>query len=309
MKDISHHYDLTKKQLLQVYRNMALSRRCDQKMMILLKQGKAFFHMSAAGHEAAQTAAAMNFTPGKDWAFPYYRSQAFVMQWGMTLEEIFLDFLSKADGPCSAGRQMPHHYGHVKLRIPTQSSPTGTQILQAVGAAHASKLGKFGEAIYLSLGEGTTSQGDFHEGMNWASREKLPLIIHIENNHFAISVPVEQQMMGGSINDLVAGYTGVKRVAIDGTDFFQSYQAFNDAVKRARSNEGATVIISDLVRLMPHSSSDDHLKYRTKEELERDKVRDPIRKFQELCLTKSWLTEKEFKDIDGDIAASVEKVS
>ena len=198
-KKIKQIESLNKASLVNLYRNMITSRLMDEKMLIMLKQGKSFFHMGAGGHEAVQTAAAYTMKPGYDYAYPYYRDLSFVLQYGVSLVEIFLNFLARADDPSSGGRQMSNHYGHKKLRIVSQSSSTGTQYLQAVGTAlGAIKEGR-DEVVYVSSGEGTTSQGDFHEAINWASREKLPVIFMIENNKYAISVPVNEQMAGSSI--------------------------------------------------------------------------------------------------------------
>jgi 2-oxoisovalerate dehydrogenase E1 component len=179
--------------LVSAYRTMLLTRRLDEKMMILLKQGKSFFHIGASGHEAIQIAAASAMRSGYDWSYPYYRDLAFCLQLGMTAEEMLLCFLSKEADPCSGGRQMPAHYGHRPLRIVSQSSPTGTQYLQAVGCALGAKLEGTDQVVYVSSGEGTTSQGDFHEALNWASREKLPVIFCIQDNKYAISVHISQQ--------------------------------------------------------------------------------------------------------------------
>ncbi len=280
---------LSRQALRQVYRNMLLTRRLDEKMMILLKQGKSFFHIGAAGHEAAQVASALVLRPGSDWSYPYYRDLAHVVQLGMSPLEVMLCFLAKAEDPNSGGRQMPAHYGHKALRIVSQSSPTGTQYLQAVGTGLAIAREGVDEVVYVSSGEGTTSQGDFHEALNWASREKLPVIFHIQNNKWAISVPVEQQTSGGGVYEMVGGYPGLHRDKVDGTDFFASHAALERAVGRARRGEGPTLIEADLVRLLPHSSSDNQAKYRSAEELERDRARDPIPRLEQELLARGVL--------------------
>ena len=208
-----------KKELLEIYRKMALARRLDEKQLIMLKQGKAFFHIGCSGHEAAQMAAAVNMNPGQDWAYPYYRDAAFCLGLGMTGREQLLSFLARKDDPNSGGRQMPQHYGHKDLRIVSQSSPTGTQFLQAVGCGMTRKWDRTKELAYVSCGEGTTSQGDFHEALNWASREKAPVIFHIENNGYAISVPIAEQTSGESVYDICAGYDSLSRYNVDGCDF------------------------------------------------------------------------------------------
>jgi len=180
----------TKKQLFNVYYNMMLSRLLDEKQLILLKQGKGFFHIGCSGHEAAGIAAAISFKPGFDFAYPYYRDQAFCLAWGMDSRDHLLAFLAKQDDPSSGGRQMPQHYGHRELNIVSQSSPTGTQLLQAVGAGFALQRNGEKAVVYVSMGEGTTSQGDFHEALNWASRDKVPVIFHVE----IITLPFRSQL-------------------------------------------------------------------------------------------------------------------
>ncbi len=298
-------YGFNKKELFAFFRTMALSRQLDKKQLILLKQGKGFFHIGAAGHEAAQVAAGSCFIPGQDYAFPYYRDQGLCLQWGMTSREILLSFLSKVDDPNSAGRQMPQHYGHKSLRIVTQSSPTGTQYLQAVGSAFACKRAGNKAVVYVSSGEGTTSQGDFHEALNWASREKAPVIFHIENNGYAISVPVEDQTAGGSIYKIAAGYESLARFNVNGTDLFETRMAFTKAIERARRGKGPGIIVSNVVRLMPHSSSDDQRKYRSKEELDADVLKDPLHLFRIKCIESGICTDKDFDMILEDVKSQV----
>ena len=284
---------LQKKTLLDIYRNMLTSRFMDEKMMILLKQGKSFFHIGAAGHEAIQTAAAFALQPGYDYAYPYYRDLSFVMQFGVTPKEVFLNFLAKEADPSSGGRQMPNHYGHREHHIVSQSSPTGTQYLQSVGTALAAvKAGK-DEVVYVSSGEGTTSQGDFHEALNWASRAKLPVIFVIQNNKYAISTHISDQMSGESVYKFSAGYEGLNRYHIDGTNFFESYKTVKQAAADARAGKGPALIEADTVRLFPHSSSDSQKKYRTHEDLEKDKERDPIPSFEADLLENGIVTEEE----------------
>ncbi len=211
----------TKEELLNIYRTMLISRRTDEKQLTLLRQGKVHFHIGGSGHEAAQVGAVMNFDPQKDLAYCYYRDQAFVHGWGMTEEEIFLHSLAKADDPNSGGRQIPHHWGHKKLRIVSKSSCTGVQFLQATGSAMGAVKAGTDEVVYVSAGEGTTSEGEFFEALNWASRDKLPVIFHIEDNKYAISVHVTEQTAGGSVYKLAAGFENLAREEINGTDFLK----------------------------------------------------------------------------------------
>ncbi len=302
-------HGFSKKQLLQIYKNMLLSRRTDEKQLILLRQGKVHFHIGGSGHEAAQVAGVMNFQPEHDWAYCYYRDQAFVMGWGMTVKEVFLHSLAKADDPNSGGRQIPHHWGHRKLNIVSKSSCTGVQFLQATGTAMGMKKSGTEEVVYVSGGEGTTSEGEFFEALNWASRDKLPVIFHIENNKYAISVPISEQTAGGSVYKVAAGFENLDRQNINGTDFFESYKAFEKAVKRARSGEGPTIIVSDVVRLLPHSSSDDHRKYRTPEELEADRKRDPILQFAHACMENGAATAEDFDAAQAEVKKIVDDAS
>jgi len=297
---------LSKQSLIKLYLNMVKSRFMDDKMLIMLKQGKSFFHIGAGGHEAIQTAAAFAMQPGYDYAYPYYRDLAFVLQYGVTLKEVFLNFLARADDPSSGGRQMSNHYGNRKQRIVSQSSPTGTQYLQAVGTAlGAVKEGK-DEVVYVSSGEGTTSQGDFHEALNWASRDRLPVIFLIENNKYAISVPVAEQMSGESVYKFTAGYNGLNRYHVDGTNFFESYKTMQQAVADARIGKGPALIEADTVRLFPHSSSDSQKKYRTQEELESDKQKDPIPGFEVMLLENRIVTETELDDLQKQCKSEVD---
>ncbi len=299
-------FGLQKETLLNMYRNMVLARFMDQKMLIMLKQGKSFFHIGCSGHEAIQTAAGFSMQPGYDFAYPYYRDLAFVLQYGVTPEEVFLNFLAKADDPSSGGRQMPNHYGHRKLRIVSQSSPTGTQYLQAVGTAMAAvKQGK-DEIVYVSSGEGTTSQGDFHEAINWASRERLPVVFVVQNNKYAISVHVSEQMSGRSVYRFTAGYEGLTRFKVDGTDFFESYRVMKEAVSKARQGEGPVLIEAETVRLLPHSSSDSQIKYRPKEELEAEKRKDPIPRFEKQLIESGLFVQDELEAFKKKVKEEVD---
>ena len=291
----------TKKEILEIYRLMILSRKLDEKQLILLKQGKGYFHIAAAGHEAAEVAAAKAMKPGYDYAYPYYRDQAFCLGYGMTEKEALLSFLAKEDDPNSGGRQMPQHFGHTDLNIVNQSSNTGTQYLQAVGAAFALQRDKSDAVVYVSSGEGTTSQGDFHEALNWSSRNKAPVIFHIHNNGYAISVPVSEQISGESVYKITAGYENLARISVDGTNYFESLLAFKKSVDRARKGHGPTVIESNVVRLFPHSSSDDHKKYRPQEEIDADKLKDPIILFREMCIKNKVAKTSELDKIDNSM--------
>ena len=296
-----------KKQLLDIYRNMILARKLDDREMTLLKQGKAFFHIGCSGHEAAQLAAANNMKPSVDWAYPYYRDAALCLGLGMSGKDQLLAFLAKDADPSSGGRQMPQHYGNKDLRIVTQSSPTGTQFLQAVGCSMSRKWEKSKEIVYVSSGEGSTSEGEFHEALNWSSREKLPVIFHIQDNGYAISVPVSDQIAGSSVFDMVSGYENLAKYDVDGTNFFETNLAFQQAADRARKGKGPSVIVSRVVRLLSHSSSDDQRKYRSEKDLELDMARDPIVKFEKDCLGANVITKKDIKDIQAEAEKYIEE--
>jgi 2-oxoisovalerate dehydrogenase E1 component len=295
--------------LRQMYRNMLVTRRLDEKMMILLKQGKSFFHIGASGHESAQIALAAVMRPGQDWAYPYYRGLAFCTQFGMTVDETLLCFLSKRDDPNSGGRQMPAHYGHKALRIVSQSSPTGTQYLQAVGTALSIQRDGSDEVVMVSSGEGTTSQGDFHEALNWAAREKAPVIFLVEDNDYAISVPKSQQTAGGSIYDMTAGYGGLHRFEVDGCDLFKSYEVMSKAVELARTGNGPSVVVADVVRLLPHSSSDNQAKYRSAEELTADQLRDPIPLLEKRLLAEKLYTAAEIEALHNEVKEEIDSAA
>ncbi len=300
---------LTNDQLTNTYKNCVAARLLDNKILVLLKQGKVFFHIGGSGHEVAQTATALAMKPGYDWAYPYYRDLAFSLQFGYTIEEIMLEALHRKGGPSSNGFAMPFHYGHKKQRIIAQSSPTGTQFLEAVGTAMGAVKDGKDEVVYVSSGEGTTSQGEFHEAVNWAARGKFPVIFLIQNNKFAISVPIKDQMAGESVYGLVAGYKGLNRYRVDGCDFKEMYEVAADAVSKARNGQGPSVIEADTVRLLAHSSSDDQKKYRSNEELEEDRKKDPIPRFEKLLAEMKILKDSDFERIKKEIQERIDKAA
>lgn len=298
---------MTKDELMNVLRIMSFSRTIDNKVMTLIKQGKAFFLISGAGHEATQTAFGLAMKRGIDWAYPYYRDMCFSIAVGTKPEDLFLAYLGKADDPLTGGRQMPCHWSSKEFNIPTQSSPTGTQFLQAVGTALAMKKQKINGVVYVSSGEGTTSQGEFHEAVNWASRDKLPVVFVIQNNKWAISVPVEQQTAGknGSILEMMKGYENLLRMDVDGTDFLQVNAIAQSAFKYARQGKGPALVEAHVVRLFSHSSSDDQKKYRSSESLLEDMKRDPIKIFSDLLIKKGVLTSLAYEEFQKEIIQHV----
>jgi len=303
--------NFNKSDLVDILKIMRRSRAIDEKAMRLLKQGKTFFHIAAAGHEAIQVAAGLQLDPQKDWLFPYYRDLGIVLTAGMTSEEAFLGTFGKSTDPASGGKQLPVHFGMIHTNVPSQSSPTGTQFLHAVGTALANVRNNERNISYVSSGEGTTSQGEFHEAVNWASREKLPVLFVIQNNKYAISVPVEKQTGGkdSSVSEMMSGYHSLKRMIIDGTDFFESYNKVKEAIEYIKSGAGPAIIEAEVVRLHSHSSSDDHRKYRDKDELEEEIVNDPIEKFVKVLLKENVLAENDYDRIRKEINIEVDEAA
>ncbi len=302
---------LSKDELLKAYRVMLLSRNIDHKAMNLLKQGKTFFHIAAAGHEAIQAALGLILDPEVDWFFPYYRDLTLVLSAGITPKDFFLQCFAKADDPGCGGRQLPCHYGAQHLNIPAQSSPTGTQFLQAVGTALASVNKGIKNISYVSSGEGTTSQGEFHEAVNWASRQKLPVLFVIQNNKYAISVHINQQTggKGSSVSEMMAGYDNLLRLKIDGTDFVESFHAVKKAEEYIKAGSGPVLIEAEVVRLFAHSSSDDQKKYRDPKELEEDKKKDPNEKLLANLLKENYLAEGDSENIIKNILEEINSAS
>ncbi len=293
----------SKEELLHILRLMYTSRAMDHKVMNLLKQGKSYFHLPSAGHEATQIAFGKAMKPGHDWAYPYYRDMAFMLGLGVKLEEIFLHQLAKADDPMSGGRQMPCHWGSKEFNVPTQSSPTGTQFLQAVGTAMSNKKSNNKAVTYVSSGEGTTSEGEFHEAVNWASRDKIPIVFVIQNNKWAISVPVENQTAGknASVSEMMSGYENLLRFNVDGTDYFTMRKTANDAFEYSRSGKGPVLVEANTIRLLSHSTSDDQSKYRPKESIENDLANDPLEKFVNQLVSENIITHDVFSELKLEI--------
>ena len=300
-----------KNELLSVLRKMLLAREIDEKAMRLLRQGKTFFHIAASGHEAIQIAAGLSLNPKKDWLFPYYRDLGTVLNAGMTTEEFFLGCYAKANDPASGGRQLPTHWGMTRANLPSQSSPTGTQYLQAVGAALASVKRGERNISYVSSGEGTTSQGEFHEAVNWASREKLPVLFCVQNNKYAISVPVSNQSGGkdNSIAEMMAGYESLLRMSIDGTDFFESYKKVQEAVEYIKSGKGPVLIEANVVRLQSHSSSDDQKKYRDPSELAEELKNCPIDKLFQVMKSEGMIKDSDYQKLKEEVKTEVDEAS
>jgi 2-oxoisovalerate dehydrogenase E1 component len=304
--------------LLAVHRCMLLSRKIDDKEIQLKNQSQIFFQISGAGHEAILVAAGLTLTPSYDWFYPYYRDRALCLQLGMTPLEMLLCGVGAKDDPNSGGRQMPSHWGHKRLHIVSQSSPTGTQVLQAVGAAEAGVIYsrvaeipdrdarfKSDEAVYVSLGDGATSEGEFWESVSTACVKHLPVVFLVEDNGYAISVPVEVQTPGGDISRLVRSFPGMHVDSIDGTDFFDSLRAMREAVAYVRARKGPALVHARVIRPYSHSLSDDEKLYKPPAEREAEARRDPIVRFKEFLRTNGLATDEELAAMLADVEREV----
>ena len=301
---------LSPEALVGVYRNMLMSRRLDDKEVQLKRQNKIFFQISGAGHEAILTAAAMVLRPTYDWFYTYYRDRALCLQLGVTPAEMLYEAVGAAADPASGGRQMPSHWGHKDYNIVSASSPTGTQFLQAVGSAEATLrarlLGitegfKDDEVVFVSTGDGTTSEGEFWESLNTASNLKLPVVYLVEDNGYAISVPVEVSTAGGSISKLVRSFPNFFIEEVDGCDFMASYDVMTRAVHYARDRKGPVLVHANVIRPYSHSLSDDETMYRPSSERESDAARDPITVFPKWLVDEGHATDAELKRIQEDV--------
>lgn len=308
--------ELSPAQMIDAFRTMYMSRRLDDKEILLKNQNKIFFQISGAGHEAVLVAAGLILKPSYDWFYPYYRDRALCLQLGMTPLEQLLSAVGAEQDPNSHGRQMPSHWGHQKLNIVSQSSPTGTQLLQAVGAAEAGfrsrlikglKQKQVGsgfhddEVVYVSLGDGTTSEGETWEALNTACNLKLPVLFLVEDNGYAISVPVEVQTAGGSFSRLVEKFPNLYVERCDGTDVLESYAALRRAVEHCRSGEGPSLVHAKVIRPYSHSLSDDEKLYRPDEERTADSERDPIKRFGALLIANQVIDQDGLQKIKDEV--------
>ncbi len=323
--------ELTREQLIEFYRLMYLSRKTDDREIVLKRQQKIFFQISCAGHEALLVAAGMAMRPGYDWFFPYYRDRAICLALGNTVEEQLLQSVGAADDEASGGRQMPSHWSSRKLNIVTPSSATATQCLHAIGCAEAGRYFsrhpeaavkhdgdyrefkdvKFhgDEVVYVSIGEGSTSQGEFWESLNTASNGKLPIVYVVEDNGYAISTPVETNTPGGNISRLVANFPNFHFAEIDGTDPIASYKAMVEAVAYCRAGHGPALVHGHVVRPYSHSMSEDHRDYRSAEELDADALRDPIARMQIWLLREGILDEAGINALERSVDDEVQRAS
>jgi 2-oxoisovalerate dehydrogenase E1 component len=309
-----HASGLSREQLQQAFRVMLLSRRIDDKEIQLKRQNKIFFQISGAGHEAVLAAAGLVLRPAYDWFYTYYRDRALCLALGMSPEEMLYEAVGAAIDPNSGGRQMPSHFGHKALNIVSNSSPTGTQFLQAVGCAEGIKrltdLGliegvQSDEIVYVASGDGTTSEGEFWESLNTASNLQLPVLYVIQDNQYAISVPVEVNTAGGSISKLVASFPGLYIQEVDGCDFFASYEVMQRAVQHVRDRKGPAFVHAHVIRPYSHSLSDDEVLYRPPEERAADAARDPLTTFPLWLVENGFATEEEIQQIRDDVDAQI----
>ncbi|MGG3623948.1 thiamine pyrophosphate-dependent dehydrogenase E1 component subunit alpha [Bacillus gobiensis] len=293
---------------IDMYQTMLLARKIDERMWLLNRSGKIPFVVSCQGQEAAQVGASFAMDRENDYVLPYYRDMGVVLSFGMTAVDLMLSGFAKAEDPNSGGKQMPGHFGQKKNRIVTGSSPVTTQVPHAVGIALASRLENKKLATLVTFGEGSSNQGDFHEGANFAAVHKLPVIFMCENNKFAISVPYEKQVACERISDRAVGY-GMPGVTVDGNDLLAVYQAVKEARERAMKGEGPTLIETISYRMTPHSSDDDDSIYREEEELAAAKQNDPLKIYEEYLTQSGLLTEESKKPILEEVMKQVNEAT
>ncbi|MCC6537268.1 MAG: dehydrogenase, partial [Bryobacterales bacterium] len=299
---------LDRERLLAAYRTMLLARGLDDREILLKRQNRIYFQISGAGHEAIGVAAGLALRAGVDWVFPYYRDRALCLMLGVTAHDMMLQAVGASVDPASGGRQMPSHWSAPQLRIVSASSPTGTQYTQAVGCAQASRMlaPEAREVTLVCSGDGATSEGEFWEAVNAACLDKLPVVFLVEDNGYAISVPVEHQTAGGNISQLLAGFPGLLRVQCDGTDVPASHDAMERAVEWCREGQGPALVHAMCTRLYSHSLSDDETLYKTAVEREAEAARDPVIRFPEWLLSEGHLDRHAMQRIAFEVEQEVE---
>lgn len=298
--------ELSQETLLEMYWKMVLSRRLDERAWVLHRQGKIAFHISAIGHEAAQVGAAFALRRGQDWLVPYYRDLTMLLALGLTPTEFMLGLLGKQGDPSSGARQMPSHWSLRRANVVSHSSPVATQSCHASGIGLGIKMRGQDDVVLTTVGEGSTSQGEWYEAVNWAAVHRLPVIFMVENNTYAISVRKELQMAVEHVADKAAGL-GLPGVTVDGLDPLKVHQVISQAVARARAGEGPTVVETTVHRLTPHSSDDDDRSYRPREEVEAMKAQDPVSSFRDHLIMLGALTEGADQQIQERAAQEVEQ--
>src|SRR5262249_16188451 len=302
---------LTSDDLIRAFRIMHTARRLDDREVVLKRQNRIFFQISGAGHEAIQVAAGLALRPGHDWIYPYYRDGALCLTLGVTPLEMLQQAVGAAADPASGGRQMPSHWGHRAFNIVSSSSPTGTQFLQAVGCAEANRYHTpDSDAITLvSSGEGATSEGEFWEAIHTASLLRLPVLFLVQDNGYAISVPIEAQTPGGSISALTASVPDLFRIEVDGTDFHASYDAMQEAVAYCREGRGPALVHAHCIRPYSHSLSDDERLYKSPAEREAEAARDPVLLFPKFLVDEGILDRRMLQDITYEIDEEVNQAT
>ncbi len=306
----NRHEDLglSNEKVIEIYKTMLMARRIDERMWLLNRSGKIPFVISCQGQEAAQVGAAFALDNTKDYVLPYYRDVGVVLTFGMTAKDLMLSGFAKAEDPNSAGRQMPGHFGQRSNRIVTGSSPVTTQVPHAVGIALAGKMNQEDLVAFVTFGEGSSNQGDFHEGANFAGVHKLPVIFMCENNKYAISVPIEKQLACENVSDRAIGY-GMPGVTVDGNDPLAVYQAVKEAADRGRRGEGPTLVETVSYRLTPHSSDDDDRSYRAPSEVAEAKTQDPIITFGAYLKETGVMDDALEKELNDQVMAVVNEAT
>ncbi|MBP1974879.1 thiamine pyrophosphate-dependent dehydrogenase E1 component subunit alpha [Cohnella thailandensis] len=309
VKNASRHASLglSDEKAVLMYETMQLARKFDERGQLLQRAGKVNFHISGITQEPSQVAMAFAMDLEKDWFLPYYRDYAFVLSVGMTVKELMLSIFAKGEDPNSAGRQMPGHFGSKRLRIVTGSSPVTTQVPHAVGFALAAKMRGEQSVSIVSFGEGSSNQGDFHEGCNFAGVMKLPVIFVCQNNGYAISVPFSKQS-AGRIADRAIGY-GFPGIRVDGNDPLEVYRVFREAHERALAGEGPTLIEIMTYRVTPHSTSDNDLVYRTKEEVDHFKALDAIPAFRQYLTDLGLWSDEQEQELQARIRKEIDEAT
>jgi len=301
-----HATSLRKDDLIEMYWTMLLARRLDERAWVLHRQGKIAFHISGIGHEAAQVGAAFALRRGQDWVAPYYRDLAMILSLGLTPREFALSVMGKKGDPSSGGRQMPSHWSLRRANVVSHSAPVATQTTHAVGIALGIKMTGDDAVAITSVGEGSTAQGEWYEGVNWAAVHHLPVIFLVENNMYAISVRQEQQMAVRHVADKAAGL-GLPGVSVDGMDILKVHEAVSEAASRARAGEGPTLIEAKVYRLTPHSSDDDDRSYRSREEVAEWRARDPLDRFAAQLLDQRHLAPEAVAELDARARQEVDE--